>query len=691
MDAFIEQLQHEFQLPFSNPVLIFSVILLIIFFAPLLRKIKIPGIVGLIISGIIIGPHGLNFIAKNSAIELFSTIGLLYIMFIAGLDLDMNRFKATRNRSIAFGVLTFIVPIIIGYPVCRYILGFEFNAAFLTAAMFAEHTLIAYPILSKLGVNKDQSVAVTVGGTIIADTAVLIILAIIVGNFEGGLTYEFWLKLIVSLSLFSFIIFWIVPKISKFFFIKMEGDKHSHYIFVLAVVFLAAFLSELSGVEPIIGAFMAGLALNRQIPVSSPLMNRIEFIGNALFIPFFLISVGMLVNVKVIFSGVETLIVAAVMSFVAIFSKWIAAFLTQKIFRYSLAQRSLIFGLSMGRAAAVLAVVLVGYRMGILNETILNGTIILILITCIMSSFVTEKSAIKLARENSLLKKHDDYKSKDEHIILPVAKSENMYKLLELTSLIRSGESLHPVSLLSIVPDTFNIEKKKKETKEELEKFKSEAAGSEMMVEILAEVDYNPIAGIVRVSRDIMANMILVGWPQKMRNKDIISIGNKRMETLIDAGDKNIFIAKINCSMLLIKRVVLLVPPLAELELGFDFWLLKMAKLVKELSIPISIYSNKKSYDAICKVDKEKGLGMLSEFKEFYVCENLNKTMGITQELKEGDLFVMVLSRKGAISYNSEIEHLPSKMEQSIPDICKLAIFPQQYAQAQQYDSIKES
>src|SRR5690606_27374283 len=398
MNDFINHLLHEFKLPLDNPVLIFSLILLIILLAPiLLKKIKIPGIIGLIISGIIIGPEGLNILEKSLFVDVFSTIGLLYIMFIAGLELDMNEFKANRNKSFLFGFFTFIIPLGIGFPVCYYFLGYDMNASFLTASMFATHTLVTYPIVSKLGISKNQAVAITVGGTILTDTAVLIILAVIMGSHDGGLTQEFWVRLGISLTIFTIIMFYIIPKIAKWFFRKLESEQHSHYIFVLSVVFFAAFLAEISGVEAIIGAFIAGLALNRLIPHSSVLMNRIEFIGNSLFIPFFLISVGMLVDISVILSGPTALIVAGTLSVVAVFSKWLAAFFAQLAFKYSVLQRQLIFGLSSSHAAATLAVILVGYKAGILDENILNGTIILILITCIVASFATERAAKKMA------------------------------------------------------------------------------------------------------------------------------------------------------------------------------------------------------------------------------------------------------------------------------------------------------
>src|SRR5699024_9075908 len=300
------------------------------------------------------------------------------------------------NKSLVFGFFTFFIPLAVGFPVCYYFLGmfdphFTVESAFLTASMFATHTLVTYPIISKLGVSKNTAVAVTVGATMLTDTAVLILLAVILGSHNGGLTQEFWIQLIISITLFSAFMFFVIPKIARWFFEKFASEKHSHYIFVLAVVFLAAFLAEIAGLEAIICSFFACLALNKLIPSSSALMNRVEFIGNSLFIPFFLIGVGMIVDIQVIMSGWVALIIAGTLTVVAIFGKWLAAFITQKIFKFSKGQRNIIFGLSSSHAAATLAVIMVGHEAGILDDNILNGTVILILVTCIISSFVTEK------------------------------------------------------------------------------------------------------------------------------------------------------------------------------------------------------------------------------------------------------------------------------------------------------------
>ena len=411
MNDFFSDMTHEFALPFTNPVLIFAVLLAIVLLAPLLlKRFNVPSIIGLIVAGVIIGPFGLNLVDNNhQGVSMFSTIGLLYIMFIAGLELDLNEFISNKNKSLVFGLFTFILPLSVGFPVCYYLLGYDLSASFLTASMFATHTLVTYPIVSRMGVAKNQAVAITVGGTILTDTAVLIILALVLSGNDGGLDLAFLVRLLISLVAFSSIVFLLIPRITRWFFQQAEGEKYLHYIFVLFVVFFCGFLAELGGIEPIIGAFAAGLALNRLIPHSSALMNRIEFFGNSLFIPIFLISVGMLVDVSVVFDGPATLLIALTLTVTAIAGKWVAAFFTQVIFKYSAIQRNIIFGLSSSHAAATIAVIIVGYNAGILDEYILNGTIILILLTCIVASLVTQKSAKELAisQENAPLSDSD--------------------------------------------------------------------------------------------------------------------------------------------------------------------------------------------------------------------------------------------------------------------------------------------
>ena len=399
------------ELPLTNPILKFLLILIIILLTPIfLNRIRIPHILGLIIAGAIVGPHGFNLLLRDSGIILSGTAGLLYIMFLAGLEIDLEEFKKNRSKSLFFGMATFLVPMVIGTLSSLYILRLSLPSSILVASMYASHTLIAYPILRKLKVNRIKSVNIAVGGTVITDTLALMVLAVIVGMVNGEVNTLFWIRLSVSIIVFILLTLFVFPLITKWFLNKYTEDI-SQYIFILAMVFLGAFLAEIAGIEGIIGAFLTGLALNRNISNHSSLMHNVEFIGNAVFIPFFLISVGMLVDYSAFFKDIHTIEVAIAMTIVATSSKYIAAWITQKSLRLTRDDRRIIFGLSNAQAAATLAAVLVGYNtiigqtasgepIRLLNESILNGTIVMIFITCTIATFSAQKGAKNISLSN---------------------------------------------------------------------------------------------------------------------------------------------------------------------------------------------------------------------------------------------------------------------------------------------------
>ena len=442
----------HFRLPLTDPVLVFALVLFILLVAPIaFSRLKIPGIIGLIISGVFIGPYGFNLLERDASVELFSTIGILYIMFLAGLELELNEFLKNRVRSLVFGTLTFLLPFITGFGSAFYFLQLSWEAAFLTGLMMASHTLVAYPIASRLGIHKNRVVMITVGGTILADSLVLILLAVIRGVIGGDLGAAFWLKIFASISIFLFFIFYTYPRIGRWFFKNMEGEKNTQFVFVLTMVFIAAFLAEVAGFEPIIGAFMSGLALNRLIPAQSALMSRLEFVGNSIFIPFFLISVGMMVNLRVFLEGTELLITVLILLSGALMSKWLAAWITQKRFHFNATQRNVIFGLSTARAAATIAVVLVGFEAGVVGEEVVHATVVLILGTSLVGSIVTERAGKKLAAMEQRYTPQQELP--EDRILIPVANPATMEYLLDFALSIRHPNSPCPVMALSVIKD----------------------------------------------------------------------------------------------------------------------------------------------------------------------------------------------------------------------------------------------
>lgn len=670
--SFFEQIAHEFERPFQNPVLVFSLILFIILLSPiLLRKLKIPGIIGLIISGVIIGPHGLNVLEQNSAVKLFSTIGLLYIMFIAGLELDLNEFQRNKNKSLVFGFLTFTIPLVFGFPVCYFLLKYDFTASLLISSMFSTHTMVAYPIVSKFGISKNEAVAITVGGTILTDTAVLILLAIILSSNQGGLSLSFWTQLVGSLIVFSGIMFWIIPKVTAWFFQKLESEKNSHYIFVLSVVFFAAFLAELAGVEPIIGAFVAGLALNKLIPYSSTLMNRIEFIGQSIFIPFFLISVGMLVDIKVLLNGPYAVIIAVTLSVVALIGKWLAAASTSKLFKYTTNQRRLIFGLSSSHAAATLAVILVGFQTGIIDENALNGTILLILVTCLTATLVTENTSRKILtseKEEPIIEYPVHY---SEHIMIPIANLSNMETLLEFAVYVKNKKSANPITILSVVPNDEEAEKNLIIAKKNLQSLVKMASANETKVKIIATIDHNIAGGIIRASREEMTDTIMIGWPRKTGL--IERFIETKTSLIISRTSKAVYICHFEHPLVGHNKIVVSCPPLAELEPGFEVWLPKLNILSKELSLNVFIYCTPTTQAAITEFFHHRRQKSGFTFSEKF---DLADIQLLQRHVTSDDMLIYVAARRTSISYENCMENIQDKLEKSFPKNSKIVIYP---------------
>jgi Kef-type K+ transport system membrane component KefB len=680
MDDFLKHLLSEFQLPLTNPVLVFSLLLFIILVSPIvLRRLHIPGIIGLIISGLIIGPHALGFIGNSAiqsdgSIKLFSTIGLLYIMFMAGLELDLNQFKKHLNKSLTFGILTFTIPLLLGYPICYYILHLDGTASLLVASMFSTHTLVAYPIISNYGLSKHSSVAITVGGTILTDTAVLIILAIISSSIDGNLDGAFWLRLITSLTIFSIIMFFGIPKIARWFFSKLDSEKSSQYIFVLSVVFFSAFLAEVAGVEHIIGAFVAGLVLNRLIPHNSILMNRIEFIGNALFIPFFLIYVGMVVDYKAFLQGSWPLAIAGVLTTFAIFSKWLAAYATQLIFKMTGAERQVIFGLSTSHAAATLAIIMVGYNEGngILDINIVNGTVLLILFTCMTASFVTENAGRKLlielneAGEGEL----NESKLRNQHIMVSMNELKGNENLIDFSLIISDPKVINPISVVSVHPNNEKAEIMIRKSRKSLEDIVKHFSGHEAKLNTIATIDYNLSSGIARVSKELVADIVVIN---DNKNFNFIQrmVGDER-EHLMDLCDKTIFFCQLNRSMLAYSRIVMMATPLCELENSFVTWAERIFRLAKELNLRIDLYATTATKDRFEKIGTANKIEANIKFFEI---EQFEDSL-LKYEKNKTDLLVTCLARKGAVSHSVEIETYTGKIEKACPENDVVYIYP---------------
>ncbi len=671
----------NFNLPWQNPVLIFSSILFIILFAPiLLNKLKIPQIIGLIIAGAVIGPYGINLLQRDSSVVLFGTVGLLYIMFLAGLEIDLADFKKNSKKSLIFGMYTFLIPMTLGTLAGLYVLEFSLNTSILLASMFASHTLIAYPIISKMGVTKNKAVNITVGGTMITDTLALLVLAVIVGMSKGEINSQFWIRLVISFSIFASLVWFVFPVLGRWFFTKFE-DNISQYIFVLGMVFLAAFLAEAAGIEAIIGAFLAGLALNRLIPHTSALMNRIEFVGNALFIPFFLIGVGMLINFRVFFEGWETILVAIVMTAVATLSKFLAAWLSQRTFNFSSAQRDIIFGLSNAQAAATLAAVLVGYNIilgtdetgepiRLLSESVLNGTILMILVTCTHASFVAQKGASVLALEENTEDEGTE-ETKTEKILIPINYPENIEELINLGTTIKAKKSKNSLLALNIVPSDSQDATKEKAARKLLEKASVIAAGSDNHLTELIRYDSDIVNGITNVVKENKATDLVMGLHKQHGISD--SFLGKLTEGILKNCNITTFIYKNVQPINTISQYLIVIPENAEKEIGFAFWLLRIWNIGVNTGAKLVFYGTNDTLDYIRQVQKMQEISVsyvpFADWDDFLI---------ISRDLKSNDALVVVLSRKNGKSFDPIMKKLPKYLNNYFQSNNYLLIYPMQ-------------
>jgi Kef-type K+ transport system membrane component KefB len=671
----------DFSLPLTNPVIIFSLVLFIILFAPiLLKKIKVPHIIGLIIAGVIVGPYALNLLRRDSSIVLFGTVGLLYIMFLAGLEIDISEFKKNRKKIIFFGLITFTLPLICGTLASYYILGYGWLSSILLASMFSTHTLVSYPIASKYGVSRNRAVALTVGGTMITDILALLILAVIAGMTKGEVTSAFWITLGISTVVFVGIVFFIFPIIIRWFF-KHYEDSISQYIFVLAIVFLASFLAEAAGIEAIIGAFFAGLVLNNFIPHSSPLMNRIDFVGNALFIPFFLIGVGMLVNFNVLFHGWGALRVAGVIVVVAITTKFAAAWITQKSFKLLPEEGRMIFGLSTSHAAATLAIILVGYNIIIgetpggepvrlLDEDILNGTILLILISCAISSFVVEKASEKLA----LKEEEEEEKIAETHekILITLAYADTVTEMVDFGLMMKPKKNNVPVYALTIISDDINDETSQASGKKMMQKALNHAAATEDTLIPLTRYDQNISNAIIYTIKEQNITDVLIGLHKNANQKDFLG---PITENILSKTGETIFIYKNVQPFNTLKRMVVVVTPDAEKEPGFNHWFSRICTIAKTGDLSFHFFATDDALIELENLNSQSASPVSATYNHF---SNWEDFLILARELKPNDFFVIVSSRKGHISYNQNLERLPYYLSKYFIHNSYIIIYPKQ-------------
>lgn len=669
----------------TNPTWIFLVMLLVILLAPIvLRRLHIPHIIGLILAGVVLGEHGLQVLARDASFELFGQVGIYYIMFLAGLEMDMGSFRRHGRWGGLFGLLTFVLPFLMGFAVARWGLGYSVPSSMLLSSLLASHTLVTYPIVGRYGLGKHPSVAYSIIATAIACFGALLMLAIVVQQQRGEGGWTFWLLFAVGIILYIVFTAYTFPKVGRWF-LRRNEDAVTQYVFVLSMVFISAFLAVAVGLEGLLGAFFAGLVLNRIIPHGGPLMVRLEFVANALFVPWFLIGVGMIIDVQLLASSPDTLWLCLVIILVGIASKWLAAWAMQLVTRSSRRERRMMFGLTNAHAAGALAIVMIGTAPDIqlMDATMLNATVALILVSCIVSSLATSQASRQLAlRTNELERNRGSYHGK---CLTAYAYPQTVDVLTQLSIMIRNPlihDSFMGLSI-SMDDDPDNIQRV--QGQRNLEKAKQIAAAADVSMSTMSRISSNVASAIAHAMREVDAGEVILGLHENADGQPAGKLGFVT-QSVLQSTHREVLLVRLQMPPGTVRRIVVAVPPMAEFEVGFYKWLEHLCRIGEQTGqlmrfhtcgntgFYIREYLRQSHPNVLLEIEPEKGFGAM--------------LLRLSAEVNSDHLLVIVTSRPGFISYSAALNTLPALIARNFAHTNVILLYPDQYGDPQESLSV---
>ncbi|MGM0508924.1 MAG: cation:proton antiporter [Fusobacteriota bacterium] len=676
------------KLPVTDPVLIFLIVMSIVLIAPILaEKLKLPGIIGLITFGIIVGPHALDILENNTTIELLGTIGLLYIMFQAGLEINLGEVKKNKHHSIFFGLLTFLIPLILGTVTAYFYLNMNLVASVLLSSMFSSHTLITFPIVSKMGLAKKSSITSAIGGTIITDTLAFLILAVVVAINSGDMSIMFWIKFIILVIITVSITIKFLPVLARWFFRKYSSELDvKDYVFVITVLFLSAHIFHKIGLEHVIGAFLSGLVLNSLIPEKSVLMNRIKFVGDSLFIPFFLISVGMLINVRHFISGRETLKVSLTMIVLGIVSKYIAAHLFGKIAKFKKSENNLIFAITVNQAAATLAAVMVGVRLDIFDNNILTGTVAMIMVTSFVGSIFTEKFARQVARESE-----DDYEVEDhkilDRILIPIKNSKNLEKIMEFSLLIKEPKNDQPVYPLNVALEGKDTEKQILRGENLLTKTVAIANSMQKSANPINKIDINVSKAISKSVKEQRISKVVFGCKDLYGSQHYLF--NSVVDQFIRNSHETTYIANFKHPLGISEKIFIIVPTFMNKQKGFANTFKSIIQLAIRINTKLIIVSDETALGDIKKIISKKKSTLEYDFLTINSWKKIYDTL--VENVDKNDMLVQMIARQDQIAWKLSSDRMPRKLRSFFPNNNIIVVYPYYDLEEDRYIETSES
>lgn len=668
-------------LPITNPTLIFFVVLCIILLAPIvMNKLRIPHIIGMVLAGIVIGRYGLNILERDSSFELFGKVGMLYIMFLAGLEMDAGDFNKRTEQFGMFGLLTFIIPFATGYATGIWLLGYSNMASLILACILASNTLIAYPIVCRYGLQRHKSVALSVGSSMIALTLSLLILAAIVGANNGETDIWFWLIFTLKVAAYCVGSAILIPRLTRWFFHRY-ADAVMLYIYVLSVLFLSAAVAEMCGLEGIFGAFLTGLILNRFIPSVSPLMNRIEFIGNALFIPYFLIGVGMLIDISILFHGWYTLWVVICIVMAATISKAAAAYISSISFRMPTVFGHMMFGMTEAHAAGAIAMTMVGMRLTgadgrqLVDSDMLNGVVIMILFTCVISSIIVEQTSQQiLMADDSLLSSDYTKAGDDEKIMIPFQHKEDVEALVNMANVTMNKKLNRGLIGINVVYDDQHSETNQKNGKQILSHAVAMAVASDIRMQTQSRLATNIANGIKHAFKENDASEIIMAMHRPGNPGD--DFWGAYAQGLTSDIYRQILICRINSPLATIRRIHVAVPSRVQFEPGFHRWVETLARMAERMSCRMVFHGREDTTSLIKNYITEHHPTVRADYE---LMQHWRYVTSLARIVSSDHLFVVITARQGTVSYKPAFDKLPQELTQSFPDCSLLIIYPDQH------------
>ena len=666
--------------PITDPTLTFFVVLLIILLAPIIMgKLRIPHIIGMVLAGVVVGKYGLNILVRDNSFELFGRVGLYYIMFLAALEMDVESIRKNRNRLLIFALLTFTVPLLLTYFMGIHLLNYGITASLLLGCIMASNTLVAYPIVSRYGLQRKPSVTLSVGSSIISLIFSLIMLAAIVASNKGEGSIGFWLFFVSKFVIYCAAAIFLLPRLTRWF-LRRYSDAVMQFIFVLASLFLCAALSAAIGLEGIFGAFLSGLILNRYIPSVSPLKNRLEFIGNAVFIPYFLIGVGMLINVRLLFTGGGILWAVICITLFGTLGKAIAAYAACFGFRMPISSGHMMFGMTSAHAAGAIAMVMVGMNLlgedgaPLVSAQMLNAVIVMILFTCIISSVITEQSAQRIILRDKELPVEAHRKANDQRILVPVKYPEYAERLMNMAILMLNRKQTRGLVALNVVYDGEHMHRNMEQGNRLLEQMTQYCAGSDIQIQTQTRIAANIANGIKHAFKEFQATEILIGMHT---HKEVSTkFWGEFHQSLFNGLNQQITMARLAQPLNTIRRIQVAVPSRAEFEPGFYRWLERLSRIAGNLECRIQFHGRTETLSLVNEYIKNRHLQVRADYSNM---DHWNELPKLANDVADDHLFVIVTARKGTVSYKNALEYLPDEIQRYFNGKNLVIIFPDQY------------